>query len=213
MLMETGLVQVRFAILLTIVRSCVLVNLVWSFSTFGGRSPHEGSRVGLELGTLRLHFELVVAVESSCILFVNTRGCVDLGACLRLSFGSSLDFKPVRLVISEEGVLVGLKDRSLRPKLHLFAEELCLVGLEPLAFHVGWNDSILHLLEGVSEGLAWFQLVSLTRASAKEFSSREVVLRRGVRNVVLEEMLLMEFEGWIVLHLLRNAFGMIVGAG
>lgn len=174
-LVETGLIEVRLPLGLAIVL-CGLVNLEWSFSTLRYCSAHEGSSIVLELGPLRLHFELVVAVEGSRILFVNTRCCVDLGTGLCLSRGCSLDLESSIGVLSVESVLVSLENGTLRFKLHFFAIELGLVSLVSLSFHVSWHDSVLHLLEGVSKDLAWLHLLSLAGASAKELRCGEVVL-------------------------------------
>lgn len=116
---------------------------------------------------------------------------------------SGLDFESglTSLLFPVEGSLVGLKDGALRSDLKLITEELSLVVLEPLAFHVSGHDAVLDALESSTESLSW---AGLAHTTIEELRGVQVVLGRRVRDILLEEFLLSQFEGWVVLQALRN---------
>jgi len=94
------------------------------------------------------------------------------------SYGG-LDFESciTSLISSVEGSLVGLKDGTLRSDFKLITEELCLVVLVPLAFHVSGHDAVLDGLESTTESFGW---IGLFHATIEELRGVEVVLGRRV---------------------------------
>lgn len=88
----------------------VLVHLKGSLTAAWGVCSQESCCILLELGALRLNFELIIAVESCSVLAVDSTFSVHSWSCwlglasIRLDFEASLSF-----ILTVEGLFVGDK--------------------------------------------------------------------------------------------------------
>ena len=211
MLAETLLIEVTLALNVALVVRPLsrLVNLKWSFTGAWGVSADKSSCILLELSSLGLNFEFIVAVESGGILFEHSTFSVDSGSSLRL--GLSLDFKScLSFILTVERLFVGHKDRSSWANLSLVTIELSLVTLVTFTIHVCWHNAVLDSLELVSDSVSRikFSLV----ASVEEFTRSCIVLRCSIRNFILEELFLSQFECRVILDIFVNLSERVLGA-
>ena len=115
-----------------------------------------------------------------------------------------------RFLTTEEDSLVGLEGRARRSYFGLLAKESRLVTTETLSLHVGGNDSVLHILELIADGVFGVQL-SLG-ATIEELVGGSIVLAGRVRNIILEESFLGKLEARVIAHILRHIFERILYA-
>ena len=178
----------------------VLVDFEGTFSTLWHVSAQEGSSVLLELGTLRLNFKLIVAVEGCGISLIQAWLLIDLRSCLRLCCGLDLD-ATLRFISTKEDSLVGHEGRASRSYFGLLAEEPGLVSTVTFSFHIGRNDAVLHILELSTDSVFSIDW-SCSTTSIKELARSSVVLTCCVRHIILEELLLGMLESWVIAYLL-----------
>lgn len=113
MLSEALLVQVGGALDLAVGVGArgVLVNFERALPALRHVRTHESGCVHLELGTLRLDFELVVAVESSLVFLEEARFLVHVGTSLSSDSSRCFDLNArLGFFAAEEGRLVRCKD-------------------------------------------------------------------------------------------------------
>jgi len=91
----------------------------------------------------------------------------------------------------------------LRSHFGLITEEGGLVAFVDLAFHVGWHNAFLNVLEFFTDRVGNVGLAG--HATVKELSRIGVVLRSGVRHLVLEELLLRMLESRVLAEVLWDA--------
>jgi len=205
-LLETLLVKIRRALNFAKVVAgalSVLINLEWSLTRFWHLSVHKRGSVLLELSSLRFNLKFIITEESSRVLAINTGLCVNIGSSLS-GTGVRSDFEAsLRFFASEEDCLIGLEGRALGSHFNVLTEKDGVVALESLALHIGWDNTILHALELVTDSVSWVSLLALN-SIVEELAGVHLVLRCSVADLVLEELLLRLFEFWVTANVLGD---------
>ena len=121
-----------------------------------------------------------------------------------MSYSCGLDLDAtLRFIATKEDSLVGREGRASRSYFGILAKESSLISSVTFSLHVGWDDAVLHILE-LSTDSVFSSDWSCSTTSIEELASSSIELTCRVRHIILEELLLGKFEGWVIAYFLGH---------